>query len=332
MRVLGGPGARARRRGPHRARRAPRPAGPAHDAARAPRRRSSAPCRSPISPTRSGRSTQARRLLARELGHRRRAPRGAAPTLDVPGPARRRAGRGRDRRSTSRRSAAPSTRARARSGCAARSAPGCCGSPRSGASASRPSAPPTSTSRTRARASTAVPQPDARRYDAPGVSAETLAGAVAAHDALAGYGLARRSTRARPRSPRCWPSACADAGEDGGAARRHHARLLGGRRPGGDARPAGRRRASSCATCRARRTCARRSAPGTTRATSSACWPRSEIAAVAASHATSREASSPRARPGRPDRSVVDCCRRTTLIDHRAGLCGQEPDNPASLG
>jgi L-cysteine/cystine lyase len=32
------------------------------------------------------------------------------------------------------------------------------------------------------------PHPDARRYDAPGVSAETLAAAVAAHGVLAGHG------------------------------------------------------------------------------------------------------------------------------------------------
>jgi selenocysteine lyase/cysteine desulfurase len=41
------------------------------------------------------------------------------------------------------------------------------------------------------------PHPDARRYDAPGVSAETLAGAVAAHDVLAGYGWPPVHARAR---------------------------------------------------------------------------------------------------------------------------------------
>jgi selenocysteine lyase/cysteine desulfurase len=41
------------------------------------------------------------------------------------------------------------------------------------------------------------PHPDARRFDAPGVSAETLAGAVAAHDVLAGYGWLAVHARAR---------------------------------------------------------------------------------------------------------------------------------------
>jgi selenocysteine lyase/cysteine desulfurase len=41
------------------------------------------------------------------------------------------------------------------------------------------------------------PHPDARRYDAPGVSAETLAGAVAAHEVLAGFGWPAVHARAR---------------------------------------------------------------------------------------------------------------------------------------
>ena len=92
-----------------------------------------------------------------------------------------------------------------------------------------------------------VPWPDARRYDAPGVSAETLAARGRGTRGPVPARLARR--------PRSGGSARLAAGrapgrrrQDRRAARRDHARVLGGRRSGGDARPAvrgGHRRAQS---------------------------------------------------------------------------------------
>ena len=112
------------------------------------------------------------------------------------------------------------------------------------------------------------PHPDARRYDAPGVSAETLAAAVAAHDVLAGHGWSEVYAQAAALAAR-WPSGSPRTGAP--------SRRAGRRRSSPGRTPTPRRRAtglptsaSSCATCRARRTCVPPSGPGTTKATSSA--------------------------------------------------------------
>ena len=85
VRVLAGLSARAGRRGPHRARRAPRPARPARLAAPAARRRR--PHRPVRGARRRGRAPDAPgRLLARQLGHGRRAaggPRAPRPSVPV---------------------------------------------------------------------------------------------------------------------------------------------------------------------------------------------------------------------------------------------------------
>ena len=113
-----------------------------------------------------------------------------------------------------------------------------------------------------------VPWPDARRYDAPGVSAETPAAAVAAHEVLSGHGWPDVHGRAIG-SPRCWPSAWPPP--EGPWRRAARPRWCPGRTAIRRRRATGcSRRASWCAICRARRTSAPRSAPGTTKATSSA--------------------------------------------------------------
>ena len=86
-------------------------------------------------------------------------------------------------------------------------------------------------------------------------------------------------TRAPPALAARLADALAERGPHGRAARRHDARRLGGPRPAGRRASGSPPPASSSATCRARRTCAPRSAPGTTRATSSGCSPRSSAAA-----------------------------------------------------
>ena len=111
---------------------------------------------------------------------------------------------------------------------------------------------------------------DARRYDTASLSREAAAFSLAATRVLDGAGLDAVHARAtRPRRPA--RRRARRARPHGRAARRHHARHLGGRRPGGHARAARRRRGDRPRPPRHRRTCAPRSAPGTTRATSSGC-------------------------------------------------------------
>ena len=101
-------------------------------------------------------------------------------------------------------------------------------------------------------------------------ASETIAAALAALDVLGGAGWdarprARRDARraARRRARRARPR--------GRAARPHDARLLEGRRPGGDAHAARRGRRDHPRPARAPGCCARRSAPGTTSRTSIGC-------------------------------------------------------------
>ena len=109
---------------------------------------------------------------------------------------------------------------------------------------------------------------DARRYDTASVSREGVAFTVAAIELLESYGLDavhKQATQLAETSPRRSPPAA-----DGGTPRRHHARRLGGPDPEATSdrltEPG-----SSSATCRARRTCALRSARGTTSRTSGSC-------------------------------------------------------------
>ena len=112
-------------------------------------------------------------------------------------------------------------------------------------------------------------QPDARRRR-PGALPRASAAAVAAHEVLAAAGWDAVHERARSLA-----AVLADRLRGRGCAvapRGDDARRLGGPRPARPARPPA-QRASSSATSRAPVTCAPRWAPGTTRATSSACSP-----------------------------------------------------------
>ena len=127
----------------------------------------------------------------------------------------------------------------------------------------------------------AVPQPDARRYDAPALSAETVAAAVAALDVLAAGGWSavhQRAADLAADSRRAPGRASAGPWRRAGRPRSCRGRTTS-RRPHATAWPP---RASSCASSRGRPTCARRSAPGTTNPTSTGCWRRSESATLPA--------------------------------------------------
>ena len=111
---------------------------------------------------------------------------------------------------------------------------------------------------------------EAPRADAPSLPREAVALSLAATRLLAERRLGRRPRPGHRRSPRASPRRCR-ARPHRRPARRDDARLLGGPRPAGDPRGGWPTPAWSSATCRAPRTCAPRSAPGTTSPTSSAC-------------------------------------------------------------
>ena len=116
-------------------------------------------------------------------------------------------------------------------------------------------------------------QPDARRHDAAALPAEASAAAVAAHDVLADAGWDAVHERGAASLAAALAGRLRERGR--AVAPRGDTTLVAweDRGPAGDARPPGRRRRRWSATCPARPTCARPSAPGTTSATSSACSP-----------------------------------------------------------
>ena len=174
-------GLRARRRGPHRARRAPGLLGPLVTL-RDRRGIASAPRRWPTSPTRSGpgRSSSPARTSAGSTD--RCAPTAwPRPTCRCCSTAPRASARS---RTTSARWAATSTRARARSGCAARRHRHALDLPRLARPPGRARRRRTSTSPSPARGLDGAPQPDARAHDAATQSVEAIATALGAHDVL----------------------------------------------------------------------------------------------------------------------------------------------------
>ena len=211
-----------------------------------------------------------RRLLARRLDERLLAPAELARARRARA-ARRRAGRRRGARRRARARLRRLRRAPGRSGCADPTAPGMLyvsAALRERLEVSR-----------RGYGNLADPNggldarlhEDARRFDTLSLSAEAVACALAAAELLECGRLGARCTSARARSPRRLAERLAERGRELAPRGRHDARLLRQRRPRSRARAAGRARRASCATSPAGRGCARRSAPGTTRATSSAC-------------------------------------------------------------
>ena len=175
--------------------------------------------------------------------------------------------------STSRRSTAWPTPPPARSGCAARTGPGCCTCGRSSASACARSRPATWPSRT--------PPAGWIRPSAPAGGASTrrspreaVALSLAAYQALVAAGFDESFERAADLADVFARRAAADAAHRRGARALHAGRLRVPRAGGGApaARGARRRRAQPA---RGRRTCGSRSAPGTTSPTSTGCWKRS---------------------------------------------------------
>ena len=216
-----------------------------------PRRRRCAPRRSPSCPSAVGPRDDARRVLARRLGPRRR----------------RRAGRAR-RRSTCRVlldgaqgvGAVPVDVGAL--GCAFYAAAGpevavrrrrhrdALRRARAGASASRAIGPTYLSFEDPARASSAVgaarrPRATTRRRCRASRRPLRSPRTTCSH----ALRLGRASTRARASWPPRWPAALAEAGPDGRAARRHDARRVGGRRPEAHARAPRRGRRSRSATC-----------------------------------------------------------------------------------
>ena len=177
-------------------------------------------------------------------------------------------------RSTWRRSTAPPTPPPARSGCAGPTAPGCSTSRPRWRERIRPIAPSYISFEDTTRGLESPYKADARRYDTPSLSREAVA--LSARRAR-GARAPRLRRRARPR-PRAGRRARPPPGRGRPhrrAARRQHARRLGGPGSRGHARPAARGGRRSSATSPAARCCAPRSAPGTTTRTSTACSPRS---------------------------------------------------------
>ena len=217
----------------------------------------------------------ARGGLARELAHGRARARGAGRGAGAGDP-RRRPGRGGGPRRRRRRSTAPPTPPRARSGCAAPTAPGCSTSSRSSASACARSRPSYHSFE------------DARR----GLDSTLRAGGAplrrAGAAARGGRALAGRARRAA--RPRTWTPSMARAADlaerfAAGAGRARAARspprgrttlrLVGGPRPAADARERLAEAGVAVRDLPGHAVHARaRSAPGTTSPTSSGCSPR----------------------------------------------------------